>query len=173
LGAVASEQEVTIRVRLSGRGAHACVVGCFIGRGKGSLRLNTLQLHDAPDTTSDLLVKSVVYDSSSFYYNGVIEVSPIAQKADAYQRNENLVLSPHTSVETKPTLEIRANDVRCTHGATTGPISREELWYLTSRGIPEREAERLIVTGFLEHALEKISGTMAKEQARKKIWQLL
>lgn len=170
---IISENDVSLTVRLTGVGASAQIIGCFVGKAGGSLRLKTFQLHEAPGTTSDLLVKSVLGASSSLVYRGAIHVYQNAQKTNAYQRNESLMLTSDAKVETKPTLEIAANDVRCTHGATIGPISEEELWYCLSRGISKNEARHLIITGFLESALSKISDTIAKEKLRMKLWQLL
>ncbi len=140
-------------VELQGPGAKVQLIGIVIGSGDKQLSLETVQLHKAPLTTSNLLVKSILADQSKFNYDGTIRVEKTAQKTDAYQRNENLILSPRAQAESHPTLEILANDVRCTHGATIGTLSKEELWYLRSRGIAPGEARRLMIYGFLESAL--------------------
>lgn len=143
-------------VELQGPGAKVQLIGIVIGSGDKQLSLETVQLHKAPLTTSNLLVKSILTDQSKFNYDGTIRVERVAQKTDAYQRNENLILSPQAQAESHPTLEILANDVRCTHGATIGTLSIEELWYLESRGIAPGEARRLMIYGFLESALATV-----------------
>lgn len=162
-----------VTVTLAKRGGRAHIIGFVVGKDNENLSLHTLQLHQAPETTSNLLVKSILSDSSHFAFDGVIRVERKAQKTDAYQRNENLLLSPHAKSESKPVLEILANDVRCTHGATVGSLSKDELWYLATRGISEHAARELIVDGFFESALEKISDTIVRQRVRKQLWQIL
>ncbi len=154
--------QTNVAVRLRGRGARATIIGVAVGIDLSSLALHTLQHHIAPETTSNLLVKGVFRDHATFLYDGAIRVEKRAQKTDAYQRNENLLLSRTAFAESKPTLEILADDVRCTHGATICSIPEDQLWYLASRGIEEKEAGRMLVTGFLESAL---SGLPDKNRA--------
>lgn len=161
---------VHARVRLEKTGARATIIGLVVGKGKSRFVIHTLQEHSAPDTTSDLLIKTVLFDNATCVYDGGILVKKYAQKTDAYQRNENLLLSRGAHAESKPTLEILANDVRCTHGATVGPIPEEQLWYLATRGIAKKHAERLIVSGFLGHALEKVSDLSVRASAADKIY---
>ncbi len=142
-----------VTVRLAGKGAKAFIIGIVIGKYTSDMKLHTLQLHEVPDTTSSLLVKGVFADSAKFVYDGAIVVEKNAQKTDAYQRNENLMLSDQTHAESRPSLEILANDVRCTHGATISALPSDQLWYLATRGIVQVQAQRLLVRGFLEHAL--------------------
>ncbi len=118
---------VNLSVRLVGKGATATITGIIIAGGEEKVQLHTLQSHQAPDTTSDLLIKTVLSDRATCLYDGGIRVEKKAQKTDAYQRNENLLVSGRAYAESKPSLEILANDVRCTHGSTTGPIDDEEL----------------------------------------------
>ncbi len=151
-----TDAQATVHIRLAGRGASARIVGIVVGKDKSRVSLHTLQQHDAPETTSNLLVKTVLDDAATCMYDGGILVSREAQKTDAYQRNENLFLSSEAHAESKPALEILANDVRCTHGATAGPISNEQLWYLQTRGVSVRTGRRLIVEGFLHSALEVV-----------------
>ena len=157
----------SVTVRLTGRGSKATILGFVIGVRDNQVRLHTLQKHEAPETTSNLLVKSVLRGASTCTIDGGIRVEKLAQKTDAYQRNENLLLSESAHAESKPSLEILANDVRCTHGATVGPVSEEELWYLATRGIPAPAAQSLIVEGFLKKATDLI----AEESVRNLVWQ--
>ena len=157
------------RIRLCGRGAKATIVGIVIGGDSTQFSLHTLQQHEAPETTSNLLVKTVLSDRATFAYDGGIRVEKKAQKTDAYQRNENLLLSGNAHAESKPSLEILANDVRCTHGATVGQISKDQLWYLATRGVGEKYGHRLIVSGFLESCLEMIDDVSVTDPIKAKI----
>jgi Fe-S cluster assembly protein SufD len=165
--------DILIRIRLAEAGSYVHIVGFIVGDKNNTITLKTLQLHEAPDTTSNLLVKSVLSGSSFFSYDGAIEVVKKAQKTDAYQRNENLLLSEKARAESKPKLEILANDVRCTHGATTGMLPEDQLWYLATRGIGRESGEKLLVEGFFEHAVSGISDTISRENVRRLLWQTL
>lgn len=158
--------DASIAVRLSGSGAQATIIGIVIGGGNADINIHTLQKHEAPDTTSNLLVKTVLFGKARCVIDGGIRVEKVAQKTNAYQRNENLMLSEGAFAESKPSLEILANDVRCTHGATVGPVSEEELWYLATRGITRKSGERLIVEGFFRSALDLV----ADEPVRQRIF---
>ncbi len=161
--------EVSVRVRLVGRNAKAIITGIVIAGDETKITLHTMQVHEAPDTTSDLLVKTVLSDRARCLYDGGIRVEKAAQKTNAYQRNENLLLSGRAYAESKPSLEILANDVRCTHGATAGPIDEGELWYLSTRGIGRDSGEKLITDGFIMSALMRISD----RSIISKLWQIL
>jgi len=162
-----------VHVRLAEYGAQASIIGLVIGTDQSSLELHTFQHHEAPQTMSNLLVKGVFRDSSRFVYDGAIRVEKLAQRTDAYQRNENLLLSPAAFAESKPSLEILANDVRCTHGATLSALPADQLWYLATRGIGQIEAERLLVTGFLQSALEHIPDADVRVRIFKNIQDAL
>lgn len=166
----AVDADVWVSVRLLGRGASVNIIGLVIGRGDHHISIHTQQLHDAPETTSNLLVKAALFDIATFSYHGVIRIEKLAQKSDAYQRNESLLLSGQATARSDPALEILANDVRCTHGSTTGNINEDQLWYLMSRGISETAATRLLVEGFFDSALGTISDTIQKESVRKRLW---
>ena len=166
-------KEAHYTVKLAGVGAKATIIGLVIGTGDTQFSLHTLQQHEAPQTSSDLLVKSVLTDRAAFSYDGEILVEKRAQKTDAYQRNENLLLSESAHVRSDPSLEILANDVRCTHGVTVGKISEDELWYLASRGISSASGKKLIVEGFLESAIGRISDTIVAEKLRRMLWKTL
>jgi Fe-S cluster assembly protein SufD len=116
----------------------------------------TLQIHQAPNTKSDLLYKNALLDRSKTIFSGLIIVDPDAQKTDAYQSNRNLMLSDDAEANSLPGLEIQANDVRCTHGATTSRIDPEQEFYLLSRGIDATRASRLLVFGFFEEVLNRL-----------------
>jgi Fe-S cluster assembly protein SufD len=141
---------------LVGEGATGRMSGFYFADGDQHLDHDTQQNHMAPHTTSDLLFKGALKGNSRSVWQGMIYVAPDAQKADGYQANRNLILSPGARADSIPGLEILADDVRCTHGATVGKLEQEPLFYLKTRGIPEREAERLIVEGFFDPIMQRI-----------------
>ena len=142
--------------RLAAPGANVKVTGAYYLQGAEHIDFDTTQEHAAPNTTSDLAFKGVLSDHARAVWRGVIRVDQGAQKTDAYQENRNLLLSPDAQATPIPGLEIEANDVRCTHGATVGQVDRGQLHYLMSRGLSRAEAQRMIVRGFLDDALQRI-----------------
>jgi Fe-S cluster assembly protein SufD len=148
--------KVRIQNDLAGEGATSRVTGAYFTDGEQHLDYDTFQEHIAPSTTSDFAFKGALRDHSTAVWRGMIRVEPDAQKTNAYQENRNLMLSPTTHAVPIPGLEILANDVRCTHGATVGRVDREQLFYLMARGLNRAEAERLIVRGFFEDVLARV-----------------
>ncbi|MBU4226044.1 MAG: Fe-S cluster assembly protein SufD [Chloroflexi bacterium] len=141
---------------LVGEGATGRMSGFYFTDGSQHLDHDTQQNHLAPHTTSDLLFKGALKGSSRSVWQGMIYVAPGAQKTDGYQANRNLILSPNSRADSIPGLEILADDVRCTHGATVGKLEQEPLFYLKSRGIPDKDAERLLVEGFFDPIMQRI-----------------
>ncbi|MDQ6748030.1 MAG: Fe-S cluster assembly protein SufD [Candidatus Dormibacteraeota bacterium] len=137
---------------LDGAGADAELAGVCFGDGTQHLDHQSLQDHRAPSAHSNLLLKVAVRDRARSVYSGMIVVAKEAQGTDAYVANRNLLLSPGAKADSVPRLEIKANDVRCGHGATAGHIDDDQRFYLESRGVPRDEADRLIVGGFLGDA---------------------
>lgn len=160
-------------VRLAEPGASASILGLLVNTGQQAVSLHTVQLHAAPRTTSNLLVRSVLKDDAVFTYDGAIRVEPKAQRTDAYQRNENLLLSDTAKAISRPSLEILANDVRCTHGATMGTLDPDQLFYLASRGVAGEMAKQLIVDGFFESALQQIPDKVVAERVKQSLWRNL
>lgn len=156
-------------VVLSGEGAHALILGLFVGNKNDTFTIHTIQHHKAKNTTSDLLIKSVLFDKSSLSYDGLIKIEKEGQGSNAYQRNENLLMNEGVRVDTKPELEILANSVRCTHGATVGKIDKDQLFYLKSRGLTTKYAQKLIIEGFFEGVIQKISDDKLQKKMRDKI----
>jgi Fe-S cluster assembly protein SufD len=148
--------KVRIQNDLAGQGATSQVTGAYFTDGNQHLDYDTFQEHIAPNTTSDFAFKGALRDTSTAVWRGMIRVERDAQKTNAYQENRNLMLSPTTHAVPIPGLEIMANDVRCTHGATVGRVDREQLFYLMARGLSRGEAERLIVRGFFEDVLARV-----------------
>ena len=141
---------------LAGSGATSRVTGAYFADGEQHLDYDTFQEHIAPNTTSDFAFKGALRDHATAVWRGMIKVEKDAQKTNAYQENRNLILSERAHADSIPGLEILANDVRCTHGATLSQVDREQLFYLMARGLPRSDAERLIVRGFFQDVLDRI-----------------
>jgi Fe-S cluster assembly protein SufD len=154
---------------LTGDGASGRMSGFYFTNGVQHLDHDTQQNHLAAHTTSDLLFKGALKDRSRSVWQGMIYVAPGAQKADGYQANRNLTLSRQARADSIPGLEILADDVRCTHGATVGKIDPNEIFYLRSRGIPKDEAERLIVEGFFDPIMQRIPFEGVRARLQKAI----
>ena len=148
--------KVRIQNDLAGSGATSRVTGAYFADGTQHLDYDTFQEHIAPNTTSDFAFKGALRDEARAVWRGMIRVEPDAQKTNAYQENRNLLLSKTAHADSIPGLEILANDVRCTHGATLGQVDREQLFYLMARGLSRSEAERLIVRGFFQDVLDRV-----------------
>ncbi|MGD2058568.1 MAG: Fe-S cluster assembly protein SufD [Anaerolineales bacterium] len=143
-------------IDLLGDGATARMSGFYFADGHQHLDHDTQQNHMAPHTTSDLLYKGGLIGHGRSVWQGMIYVAPGAQQTDGYQANRNLVLSKTARADSIPGLEIMANDVRCTHGATIGQLEEEPIFYLMTRGITRAEAERLVIDGFFSPIMERI-----------------
>jgi Fe-S cluster assembly protein SufD len=148
--------KIRIQNDLAGPGATSRVTGAYFADGQQHLDYDTFQEHIAPSTTSDFAFKGALRDTARAVWRGMIRVEEGAQKTNAYQENRNLLLSKTAHADSIPGLEIMANDVRCTHGATLGQVDREQLFYLMSRGLSRAEAERLIVRGFFQDVLDRV-----------------
>ena len=141
---------------LMGKGGHAELLGIYFPTGRQHIDHQTLQLHRAPHCFSDLLFNCALKDKARSVYMGVIKVFPDAQKTDAYQRNGNLVLDSTARADSIPGLEIEADDVRCTHGATASQVEEEYVFYLMARGLSRPQAKRMIVQGFFQAVLDRV-----------------
>lgn len=141
---------------LRGQGGRSDMLAVTVADEAQELDSRTFQIHDAPNTSSDLLYKNSLDDKARTIFSGLIRVNPGAHKTDAYQKVRNLLLSDEAEANSAPGLEIEANDVRCSHGATSGQIDYEELFYLMSRGISRKESQKLVVFGFLQEAIDRI-----------------
>jgi Fe-S cluster assembly protein SufD len=155
--------KVNQHVALVGRGADAQVNGVMFTEGKQHLSYHTLQHHQAPACRSDLLYKAALQDVSRTVWRGMIRVDAGAQKTDGYQRNDNLMLSDHARSDSIPGLEILADDVRCTHGSTTGRVDDEQIFYARARGLTRKEAVRMVVAGFFQQVFDRITIDSVRE----------
>jgi len=154
---------------LAGEGAQGRMSGFYFTDGNQHLDHDTQQNHLAPHTTSDLLFKGALKGKSRSVWQGMIYVAPGAQRTDGYQANRNLVLSEGARADSIPGLEILADDVRCTHGATVGKLEQEPLFYLKSRGIPQAEAEKIVVEGFFDPIFQRIPFEGVRERFQEYI----
>jgi Fe-S cluster assembly protein SufD len=155
--------KVRIQNDLAGQGATSRVTGAYFADHEQHLDYDTFQEHIAPNTTSDFAFKGALRDKATAVWRGMIRVERDAQKTNAYQENRNLMLSPTTHAVPIPGLEIMANDVRCTHGATVSRVDRDELFYAMARGLSRGAAERLIVRGFFQDILDRIEFEPVRE----------
>ena len=139
------------------------MTGAYFADGNQHLDYDTFQEHIAPNCESDFAFKGALRDNATAVWRGMIRVEPDAQKTNAYQECRNLMLSKSAHAVPIPGLEILANDVRCTHGATVSRVDLEQLFYLMSRGLSRTEAERLIVRGFFQDVLDRIELAPVRE----------
>jgi len=156
LGFGSANGKVRMETKLAGRGANARVTGAYVGNGRQHLDYDTTQEHAAEDTTSDLAFRGVLDGRSTAVWRGMINVDRGAQRTDAFQDCRNLLLSKRAHADALPGLQIEADDVACTHAAAVAQIDPEQLFYLTSRGLPEELSSELIVGGFLAELVERV-----------------
>jgi Fe-S cluster assembly protein SufD len=164
IGALGSRlAKVNQHVALVGEGAHAQVNGVMFTDGTQHLSYHTLQHHEVPHCTSDLLYKGALQGESRLVWRGMIKVDRDAQKTDGYQRDDNLILSESARADSIPGLEIEADDVKCTHGATAGRVDDELVFYAQARGLTRKEAIRMIVAGFFQQVFDRITVESVRE----------
>ena len=157
LGFGSARGKVRMETNLAGRGSEARVTGGYAGGPGQHLDYDTTQEHAAPNTNSDLAFRGVLAAGATAVWRGMIRVDPGAQGTDAFQESRNLLLSPDAHADAIPGLEIEADDVRCTHAAAIAQIDRDQLFYLTSRGLDPALAKQLIIEGFLESLVERLA----------------
>jgi len=158
-----------VKIIIEGRKAKVQILGIVLGFGQQRIELETLQDHRKGNSISDLLIKAVLFDKAKMNYRGLIKIEKNAQKSNAYQKNQTILMSKNAWADTRPYLEILANDVRCTHGSTLGQLDKEQLYYLETRGIGKNEATKLLINGFLKDVLERISDDNITRELEKKI----
>lgn len=150
--------------RLVGEGGRSDMLAVSVANQTQEFDQRTLQDHTVPNTASDLLYKNSLDDKARTIFSGLIRVQPKAHKTDAYQKVKNLLLSDESEANSAPGLEILADDVRCTHGATSGQIDSDELFYLLARGIEKKAAQKLIVHGFLDEVIQRLGNAPLAEK---------
>jgi Fe-S cluster assembly protein SufD len=157
LGFGSARGKVRMETKLAGPGSEARVTGGYAGGAGQHLDFDTLQEHAAPNTNSDLAFRGVLAAGATAVWRGMIKVDPGAQQTDAFQESRNLLLSPEAHADAIPGLEILADDVRCTHAAAIAQVDKDQLFYLTSRGLDDETAKALIIEGFLESLVERLA----------------
>jgi len=155
--------------RLTGEGGRSDLLAVAVAKQQQEFDARTLQDHVSPHTASDLLYKNALDDRARTIFGGLIRVEPHAHFTDAYQKVRNLLLSDDAEANSMPGLEILADNVRCTHGATSGQVDEDELFYLRTRGIPVPVAQRLIVTGFLDEVVQRLDHPAISEHLHRLI----
>jgi Fe-S cluster assembly protein SufD len=160
-------------ILLNDEGCETHLFGLYLTNGSQHVDNHTLIDHAKPHCMSNELYKGVLNDKSHAVFNGKVFVRPDAQKTNAYQSNKNILLTKEASVDTKPQLEIYADDVRCTHGATVGQLDDESIFYLRSRGIPKEHARRILIRAFADDIFENISSEIIHEHIQKLIFEKL
>ena len=163
-----SRDEV-IDIDIVGEGAHVNLSGLYICPGDEQVRYTIRLHHRVPQCVSYQLFKGIVAGTAKVRFDGRIIVAPDAQKTEAYQENHNLLLSETAVVDTLPQLEIYADDVKCSHGATVGRLNEDEQFYMRSRGIPEDEARILQMLSFLSPVIDKVADPDEREALRAKV----
>ena len=164
LGFGSGRGKVRMETNLAGPGSEARVTGGYAGGPGQHLDYDTTQEHAAPNTNSDLAFRGVLAAGSTAVWRGMIRVDPGAQGTDAFQESRNLLLSPDAHADAIPGLEIEADDVRCTHAAAIAQIDKDQLFYLTSRGLDPAAAKALIIEGFLESLVERLAEGPVREE---------
>jgi Fe-S cluster assembly protein SufD len=173
LGFGSARGKVRMETKLAGPGSEARVTGGYAGGPGQHLDFDTLQEHAAPNTNSDLAFRGVLAAGSTAVWRGMIKVDPGAQQTDAFQESRNLLLSTDAHADAIPGLEILADDVRCTHAAAIAQVDRDQLFYLTSRGLGEAAAKSLIIEGFLESLVERLADGPVRDEISARLEQRL
>lgn len=158
-----------VETSFEGEGSHSENTGVFFGDGNQHIDLITKAHHKVPHTTNNILARGCMKGVSSSIYRGLIKIDRLAQKSDSYLADHTLLLSKNAFANSIPSLQIEANDVRATHGATVGQIDKDQIFYLATRGLDEKNAESLIVEGFFESAMQKISNENVKKRFQSAI----
>lgn len=172
IGALGSRlAKVNQHIAMTGQDAEAQVNGVMFTQGKQHLCYNTHQHHQAEFCQSDLLYKAALQDTSRTVWRGMIQVDEAGQRTNAYQRNDNLMLAATARADSIPGLEIEADDVRCTHGSTSGRVDEDQLFYAMNRGYTRKEAVRMIVTGFFQQVIDRITIESVREALGEAIGQ--
>ncbi len=167
LGFGSANGKVRMETNLAGPGSEARVTGGYAGGPGQHLDFDTTQEHAAPNTVSDLAFRGVLAAGATAVWRGMIRVDPGAQRTDAFQECRNLLLSPEAHADAIPGLEIEADDVRCTHAAAIAQIDKDQLFYLTSRGLDAAQAKGLIIEGFLESLVERLAEGSVRDAVSK------
>lgn len=145
-----------IKIQILNKNIDVKIFGLYFGQKNKSFSLKTLQHHKALKSKSNLLIRGLFFDQSKLNFKGLIKIDKQAQGSQAYQKIQNLVFSSDCLIETRPYLEILADDIKCTHGATVGQLNKDQIYYLRSRGITKISSKKLLMQGFINEIFDKI-----------------
>jgi len=154
---------LTIELNLQGAGAHAQIRGIVALYDHESITIKTVQKHTVPNTQSQVLVKALLSDYAQCRYEGLISVDKTAHNTHAAQQNKNIVLSDYARAYARPSLEVETNEVKCSHGSATGPLDKNQLLYLISRGVAKKQAEHLLIRAFIADVLRELPLALQEE----------
>ncbi len=164
-----AELEYDYNILLEGPEAEVELYGVMMARESGSVRVRTALRHNAPHCHSNQQVRGVASERGYGLYDGLVYVAPDAQKTEAYQQSRNLLLSPEARIQTQPQLEIYADDVKCSHGATVGQMNEEQIYYMRQRGLSEEDARKLSLSGFVGEIVGHIDDEALRAEFEEKI----
>lgn len=167
--AAAPEEEVSYEylVVLCGEGASAEIYGVMVADGESKVKVNTKMCHLAPNCHSNQQVRGIANANGYGLFEGLVYVAPDAQKTEAYQQSRNVLLSPTARIQTLPQLEIYADDVKCSHGATVGQMNEEQIYYMRQRGLSEEDARKLQLGGFIRQVLDRVDDEALREEMER------
>lgn len=155
------------RVELNGAGAEVELWGVFVARERGVAKVHTDMRHNVADCHSNQQVRGVADDEGYGLFEGLVYVAPDAQRTEAYQQSRNVLLSPTARIQTLPQLEIYADDVKCSHGATVGQMNEEQIYYMRQRGLSEEDARKLQLGGFIRQVLDRVDDEALREEMER------
>lgn len=161
---IEGELSYDYQIELCGEGAEVELYGVFVARGEGRVRVHTDMRHNAPGCHSDQQVRGIAGERGYGLFDGLVYVAPDAQKTEAYQQSRNVLLAPTARIQTQPQLEIYADDVKCSHGATVGQMNEEQIYYMRQRGLSEEDARRLQLGGFMQEIVDKVTDDALREE---------
>lgn len=156
-------------IELSGEDAEVELYGVFVAREGSNIRVHTEMRHNAPRCRSNQQVRGVAAERGYGLFDGLVYVAPDAQQTEAYQQSRNVLLAPSARIQTQPQLEIYADDVKCSHGATVGQMNEEEIYYMRQRGLSEEDARRLQLGGFVQEIADKVADEALREEFERVI----
>ena len=156
-----------VKIELRGQRAHAGLSGFYLPENQQLIDNHTVVDHQVPNCTSNELYKGVLFDQSRGVFNGKVFVRKDAQKTEAYQSNKNIMMSDTAEMDSKPELEIYADDVRCSHGSTTGTFDQEALFYLRARGLSEMGAKQMLVSAYINEVIDRSGQPLVIEYVKK------
>src|SRR3989338_4733681 len=160
-----------IETFLNGEGAHAEILGLMCGRNKDKIEIASHTQHNVPNTTANILIKGTADDESQILFRGMIKIAKKAQQTNSYMANNNLLLSKKARADSIPKLEIEADDVKASHGATIGQVDKDQVFYLKTRGFSEKDAEQILIRGFYEDIFNRVPVEEIRERMRHNLGQ--